>query len=782
MKEFLDEPPLAMKNQETPMTTNRKNILSNRRTAFVPLLIALLSAPNLWANQMEEPQTLTGTEAIDHLKSTRQYESLEEAFQLARYSVREIKGNSKKAWARNQQHALTATFDSEGLQLTVQDENQKHYQSNWRLESAGGSQVATGEVRHDGQRVEIIRPGLTEWFVNRPTGLEHGFTLSHRPATADDQLQLTVTIEGDLKIQISNDGQHAELLDKATGTKVLDYDKLRVWDATGTELPARMASAKSGTELQLVVEDTHAGYPLTIDPTFTQQAFLKASNAGSGDDFGAAVAASGNTVAVGAPGEASNVLNGPFNNSRFDSGAVYVFVLDGTTWTQQAFLKASVTDSSDLFGNAISLSEDTLVVGAPGEDSTATGGESNNDADGSGAVTVFVRDGTTWSRQAFLKADNAESGDEFGSSVSVSGDTLVVGAANEDSNATDGGANNGASNAGAAYVFVRSEGAWTQQALLKADNAGANDLFGTSVGISGETIAIGAMDEESSATGDGSENSTPDAGAAYVFVRSGETWSQQAFLKADNAARDDQFGISIGISEDTIVVGANQEDTTEGNSGAAYIFVRSETEWSQQALLKADVLGVADQFGLSVAISGDRVAVSTPLEDSNSTSDPTNNGALSSGAAYLFERTGTTWTQTEFLKADNLGGSDRFGTSVAVSEDTVIAGAIAEDTSANNSGAAYIFGVPLVEPEPVDVEITSIEVNESRNVITLTWHSNPDSTYQIEYSQNLLTWTENLASGIPHDVDGEGLTSHELNLQGTDLDGATVLFLRVMQE
>ena len=158
-------------------------------------------------------------------------------------------------------------------------------------------------------------------------------------------------------------------------------------------------------------------------------------------------------------------------------------------------------------------------------------------------------------------------------------------------------------------------------------------MFGTSVGISGETIAIGAMDEESSATGDGSENSTPDAGAAYVFVRSGETWSQQAFLKADNAARDDQFGISIGISEDTIVVGANQEDTTEGNSGAAYIFVRSETEWSQQALLKADVLGVADQFGLSVAISGDRVAVSTPLEDSNSASDPTNNGASTSGAA-----------------------------------------------------------------------------------------------------------------------------------------------------
>ena len=750
------------------MKTSRKKIYNSNRILLAPLLITLLSAPNFLVAQVKGQQAFTGKEAIDHLKSTNQYESLGEAFQVARYSVHEVEGDPKKAWVRNQQHALTGTFDSDGLHLKVQDENQKNYQSNWRLESAGGSQVETGEVRHDGQRVEIVRPGLTEWFVNRPTGLEHGFTLTHRPATAGEQLQLAVAVEGDLKIEVSKDGQHAELQDKATGTKVLDYDKLRVWDATGTELPARMASTKNGTELQLAVEDGHAHYPLTIDPTFTQQAFLKANNAAASNDFGAAVAASGDTVAIGAPGRSN------------DSGAVYIFVREGAIWTQQAFIRASVTGNSDLFGDAVALSGDTLVVGLPGEDSTVPDGPSNNGLTNSGAVIVLVRDGTTWSEQAFLKANNADSNDSFGSSVSVSGDTLVVGAPNEESSATGGLIDNSAPDAGAAYVFVRNGETWFQQALLKADNAEEDDLFGTSVGISGETIAVGAVDEESSATGGGSDNSTSDAGAAYVFVRSGTTWSQQAFLKADNAIANDQFGFSIGISEDTIVVGANLEGLS--NFGAAYIFVRNGTAWSQQALLRANVNGAADQFGTSVAISGDRVAVGTPLEDSNSASDPTNNSASSSGAAYIFERNGTTWTQTEFLKAGNLQGSDRFASSVAISGNIVIAGAIAEDTTANNSGAAYIFEAPLVEPSPTGLEITNIEVNEARNAVTLTWRSNPDVTYQIDYSQDLLIWTGTLASGIPHDVDGEGLTSQELDLEGTDLDGAERLFLRVMEE
>ena len=134
--------------------------------------------------------------------------------------------------------------------------------------------------------MEIVRPGLTEWFVNRTTGLEHGFTLAHRPETAGEQLQLTVTIEGDLKITVSEDGQHAELQDKATGVKVLDYDKLRVWDATGRELTAQMSAMTDGATLQLEVEDSDASYPLTIDPTFTQEAFLKADNVEADDNFG----------------------------------------------------------------------------------------------------------------------------------------------------------------------------------------------------------------------------------------------------------------------------------------------------------------------------------------------------------------------------------------------------------------------------------------------------------------------------------------------------------------
>jgi hypothetical protein len=201
---------------------------------------------------------------------------------------------------------------------------------------------------------------------------------------------------------------------------------------------------------------------------------------------------------------------------------------------------------------------------------------------------VFVRSGTTWSQQAYLKASNTGAGDRFGGSVSVSGDTVVVGAYLEDSSTTgvNSTPNNSATDSGAAYVFVRGGTTWSQQAYLKASNTGANDYFGNSVAVSGDTVVVGAPYEDSGTTG---VNSTPnesaaDSGAAYVFLRSGTTWSQQAYLKASNTGANDYFGWSVSVSGDTVVVGANLEDssTTGVNStpdesasasGAAYIFM-----------------------------------------------------------------------------------------------------------------------------------------------------------------------------------------------------------------
>lgn len=303
------------------------------------------------------------------------------------------------------------------------------------------------------------------------------------------------------------------------------------------------------------------------------------------------------------------------------------------------YLKASNTGGGDQFGYSISLSGDTLAVGAYMESSSATGvngNQSDNGAGYSGAVYVFARTGTTWTQQAYLKASNTAFRDEFGCSVSLAGDTLAVGARGEDSSATglDGNqTDNGTNYSGAVYIFTRSGTTWSQQAYLKASNTGPNDGFGQSVSLAGDTLAVGAFQESSSApgvNGNQADNNAMFSGAVYVFTRSGTTWAQQAYLKASNTGASDQFGYSVSLAGDTLAVGAHGEDSDatglNGNqsnnnamsSGAVYVFARSGTTWSQQAYLKASNTGTGDQFGFSVSLAGDTLAVGAPGESSSS--------------------------------------------------------------------------------------------------------------------------------------------------------------------
>ena len=465
-----------------------------------------------------------------------------------------------------------------------------------------------------------------------------------------------------------------------------------------------------------------------------QQAYLKASNTGESDRFGDSVSVSGNTVVIGASWEGSGAtgVDGDENdNSVPFSGAAYVFVRNGATWSQQAYLKASNTGFDDEFGSSVSISGDTIVVGAFGEDSGAThvnGDGTDDSAVDSGAAYVFVRSGTSWSQQAYLKASNTDAGDHFGLSVSVSGDAVVVGARDEDSSATgvDGNQdNNSAPGAGAAYVFVRSGTSWSQQAYLKASNAEASEWFGDAVAVSADTIVVGARYEDSGAVGvdgDQSDNSEGNSGAAYVFVRNGTSWQQQAYLKASNTGAGDFFGAAVAVAADTAVIGAAEEDSAAtgvdgdgsnnlaASAGAAYVFVRNGTTWSQQAYLKASNTDVEDSFAWSVAVSGNTVLVGAWLEDSNATGvdgDQSNDFADSSGAAYVFVRSGKNWSQRAYLKASNTEGGDWFGRTVSLSGDMVVAGARSEDSRAvgvngdqnNNfkpqSGAAYAFDLGL---------------------------------------------------------------------------------------
>ena len=467
-----------------------------------------------------------------------------------------------------------------------------------------------------------------------------------------------------------------------------------------------------------------------------QSAYLKASNTDEEDIFGESVAISGNLIVVGAPRERSVAtgVNGDQSDNSADesngSGAAYVFRRENEQWVQEAYLKASNTDEGDEFGVSVAISGETIVVGAPGEDSSATGvdGDQSNNLTNSGAAYVFRRENGEWSQEAYLKASNTGGGDRFGAIVDISGETIVVDAPGEDSSATgvDGDQSDGlARDSGAAYVFRRENDQWSQEAYLKASNTDGGDSFGESVAISGETIVVGAFSEDSAATGvdgDQSDNSVSFSGAVYVFQRENGQWSQEAYLKASNTDDEDQFGASVAVSEDVIVVGArcedsattgvngDQSDNSESGSGAAYVFRRENGQWSQEAYLKASNTDRGDQFGESVAISGETIVVGAFGEQSSArgaNGDQSDNSSGSvfrgSGAAYVFNRENGLWRQEAYLKASNTDGGDSFGESVAISGGTIVVGAPEEDSSvigingeqndnsAEGAGAVYVF-------------------------------------------------------------------------------------------
>jgi hypothetical protein len=360
-------------------------------------------------------------------------------------------------------------------------------------------------------------------------------------------------------------------------------------------------------------------------------------------------------------GNATGVNGDQTDNSASRSGAVYVFRRSGSTWAQEAYLKASNTDADDQFGASVALSGDSLAVGAFFEDSNATGvngDQAGNTASDSGAAYVFRRNGSTWAQEAYLKASNTDANDQFGISVALSGDTVAVGAPFENSNATGVNgdqADNTAGFSGAVYVFERAGTIWTQEAYLKASNTDDIDLFGSSITLSVDTLAVGAPFEDSNATGVGgvqTDNTASECGAVYVFRRSPTTWSQEAYLKASNADAGDRFGNAIGLSGDVLAVGANTEDSDAAGvggdqtnnsatqSGAAYVFRRTGDIWSQEAYLKASNAAATRLFGSSIAVSADGLAVGAVLESSNSTGvngDETNTSASASGAVYLFQ-------------------------------------------------------------------------------------------------------------------------------------------------
>ncbi len=534
-----------------------------------------------------------------------------------------------------------------------------------------------------------------------------------------------------------------------------------------------MGRTRKGVRIGLFLAITgvaaHLGAQSPTAPV-RQIAFLKASNPQVGAHFGCggaldghagvgvAISSDGNTIAVGAPHEssASKGFTGNQNDtSLYDSGAVYVFARRGTSWEQQAYIKASNPDTGAEFGHTVALSADgnTLAVAANWESSGAKGVNSNQNDKSvpqSGAVYVFTRQNNRWTQQAFIKASNTGEGpsagedygdgDQFGFSLTLSkdGNTLAVGAVTEDSSAKgiNGNQNdNSMMSSGAVYVFARTRGTWSQQAYVKASNTAAGVQFGYSVSLNadGNVMAVGAYDEGGGSNEvDGPQEPTrtpnPNArggftgsngrGAVYLFARAAGEWKQTNYLKASNIENGDSFGVSNMLSDDgnTILIGSLDEDclctgimpgrTTAGNtdqpsdtsSGAAYIFVRSGPTWVQQDYIKPTTIHAGDWFGNRLALSGDgnTALIGAPLEDNSALGINGNERAGmadEAGAAWLFSRSGDRWTQRAYIKGDNTRRRDEFGSSLALSRDgrTLVVGSRLQGDRADASGAVYVF-------------------------------------------------------------------------------------------
>jgi hypothetical protein len=534
--------------------------------------------------------------------------------------------------APNRANGLRLAFGAGGVQVRSSDPAQSW---TWSLALTGYG--VPGAVRPlsgaPGPAVEANRAAyrwdsaLAEWYVNDERGLEQGFTIAAPPAAAlASQVALEMALETDLVPQLAADAQSIAFRRPAqagwqSGAEVLRYDGLRVSDGVGRRLPARLELEPASLASRLtphVSRSTHYVLRITIDTT----------------------------------------------------SAAYPLTVDPLVHSQVAKLTASDAETNDLFGFSVAISGDTAVVGAWGEDGAGTN---------RGAAYVYTRNsggGDTWGQVKKLTASDPEDDAEFGYSVAISGDTVVVGAPYQDGAGSD---------RGAAYVYTRNRfGAdnWGFVKKLTASDAENNDRLGYFVAISGDTVVVGASGED----GAGS-----DRGAAYVYVHNAggaDNWGQVKKLTASDAENGDRFGISVAISSDTIVVGAEGEDGAGSDRGAAYVFARNSggvDNWGQVRKLTAILPQDDDRFGISVAISGDTVVVGARYEDG---------GGSDRGAAYVYARNSggaDNWGQIRKLTAADAQDDDWFGNSVAISGDTVVVGAHGEDGAGNLRGAAYVF-------------------------------------------------------------------------------------------
>ena len=543
---------------------------------------------------------------------------IQEQIEAERHKITESDRPGRLYRADNPTQRFTAHFGNEDVMLSTRDRGVPAWQLGLRLTAWGAAHnlqpVDPAGAYSEDNRVEYRRGPLTEWYVNTTMGLEQGFTIDAPPADDINELVLEMTLASELTPELAGGGTAVTFKHEPTGS-TLTYSGLAAWDAVGDALDTRMELFGGGTRLRLVISVTDAAWPITVDPIFTQVAKLLPTpdldtmNA----YFGRSVAVDKELIIVGI----DDHVHGE------DSGAAHVFRRDQggpSAWDHVAKLTASDGAAYDYFGTSLAISGDTVIVGADWDDDNGSK---------SGSAYVFQRNQggqDVWGQLAKIIPDDGMAGDSFGFSVSIGGDTAIIGAHLDDINGLD---------SGSAYVFQRDQGgpnSWGPVAKISADDGQPGDYFGTSIDISRDTAIVAAALDD---------NNGADSGSAYIFRRDQggpDAWGQVARITASDGSAEDLVG-AVAISGDTAIIGTGLDDDNGSDSGSAYIFSRDHggpDAWGQVAKISATDAESHDEFGYAVSISGNTAIVGAPK--SGSLGDESG-GLMSTSSATLFSPT-----------------------------------------------------------------------------------------------------------------------------------------------
>jgi hypothetical protein len=649
-------------------------------------------------NTPNPPVEFSGGPARHYLQETADGQSLMQALTAARFALQwqeYAPGASKSSGGylgMSHDQDLKAWFAEDGVTVrpTVsKGEQAQAWQLAFRLRAYGygdelvaGPPIVSRQVKEN--RIEYKRraqkfamanpsfggselggqiseqPSLIEWYENGPEGIEQGFTLNEPPQrrnyVLNEELRLVMAVEGDLHAIVKQDGQAIELANKE-GKRTISYSKLVAFDARGEQLAARMEANVNGREISLVVDDADALYPIVIDPFIASLEQKLRSNVPQADArFGIAVAIDGNRAVVGAWREDSGAIA--------DVGAAYVFSRSGSAWSLVTSRRG--TAANDGCGSSVAISGTKIVYGCPG-------------AEPIGGRAFLLDLSNSQVKELMPDGFSQDQGNRFGTSVTVEGNMAVVGAPLYKIGSKDWGA---------IFVFDANSGAYR----YGLGSVGEGSQLGTSVALKGNVLIAGAPGKDLVASG----ATLVDGGVAVVYLLTPSQFDVEAQqLTASDAGAGDSFGNSVALSGNTAVVGAFGDDDKGTDAGAAYVFVRDTSgAWNEQQKLTAGDGNASNYFSVSaVAIQDNTILVGAYAWDGGT--PPFILIDDDRGAAYVFTRSGTVWTQqTEIIASDGERG-DSFGIGVAISGDSALIGArhaTAGGTVA--AGAAYVYRLP----------------------------------------------------------------------------------------